>query len=321
MANKTYDIVIVGGGPSGLTAGLYAARGGMKTLLLEKMGCGGQAVITDWIENYPGFPDGIGGFELASKMQEQAKKFGLEIGMEEVVKVENVSEGIFGKNVVTAENTYSATAVVVAAGANFKHLKVPGEMKYLGKSVSYCATCDGPFFKGKDLVVVGGGDSAVQEAMFLTKFASKVTLVHRRERLRAAQSLQDRAKANTKMEFRLNSVVESINGEDTVKSVTLKDVSTGSAQDLAASGVFIFVGQSPNTVFLKDTINMSETGFIVTDENMQTSVKGIFTCGDARKKLLRQVVTACGEGATASFAAQEYVEDAKGTSYDKKPLL
>lgn len=320
MTIKTYDIIVIGGGPSGLTAGLYAARGGMKTLLLERMGCGGQAIITDWIENYPGFPEGISGFELASKMEEQAKRFGVEIVTEEVINIEDVSRAEGGKSVKTTENIFNATAVVIASGANFKKLDVPGEAQLLGKGVSYCATCDGPFFKGKELVVVGGGDSAVQEAIFLTKFASKVTLVHRRERLRAAQTLGDKARANNKMEFKFNTIVEKINGAGSVESITLKNLTDGKTEEYKAQGIFIFVGQEPNTAFLKGALTMDAAGFLLTDENMQSSVPGIFSCGDARKKLLRQVVTACGDGALASFAAQEYVEEVKGTSYDKKPL-
>lgn len=317
MNEKTYDIIIVGGGPAGLTAGIYASRGGMKTLLLEKMGCGGQAVITDFIENYPGFPEGIGGYELAAKMQEQAVKFGLEIAVEEVKSIENVSGSVGGKRVSTSENIYLSTAVVLAVGANFKHLDVPGEWEFTGKGVSYCATCDGPFFKGKEVIVVGGGDSAVQEASFLTKFASKVTIVHRRERLRAARSLQDRAKTNSKIGYRLNTALEKISGAGRVERVTLKNIESGKIEELKADGVFIFVGYIPNTAFLSGLVKADESGFIVTDENLQTSSEGIFACGDSRKKLLKQVVTACGDGALASFAAQEYVELAKGTSYNK----
>ncbi len=315
MTETIYDIIIIGGGPAGLTAGLYASRGGMKTLLLERMGCGGQAVITDHIENYPGYKDGVSGFELASKMQEQAVKFGLEIRTKDVMKIENVSKSHGGKYIRTMENLYSSTAVIIAVGANFKYLKVPGETDFLGKGVSYCATCDGPFFKDKHLVVVGGGDSSVQEAAFLTKFANSVTLVHRRDRLRAAQVLQERVKSNPKVKFRLGSVVERISGSTRVESVTLKDLSTGNAEEYKTDGVFIFVGQTPNTAFLKGDIKMDEAGFILTGDNMQTSSDGIFACGDARVKLLRQVVTACGDGALASYSAQEYVEEIKGISY------
>jgi thioredoxin reductase (NADPH) len=315
MDEKLYDIIIVGGGPAGLTAGIYASRGGMRTLLLERMGCGGQAVITDWIENYPGFVEGISGFELASKMQEQAIKFGLEIKNEEVLKIENDSKSAGGKTIKTHENIYGATAVVIATGANFKHLKIPGEMNFIGKGVSYCATCDGPFFKGKDVVVVGGGDSAVQEASFLTKFANTVTLIHRRDRLRAAQVLRERIKSNPKIKFKLSSIVEIISGTARVESITVKNVLNGNIEEFKTDGVFIFVGQTPNTAFLQGALKTDEAGFIITDASMRTSGDGIFACGDTRVKLLKQVVTACGDGALASFAAQEYVEEVKGTSY------
>jgi thioredoxin reductase (NADPH) len=317
MNEKTYDIIVVGGGPAGLTAGLYAARGGMKALLIEKMGFGGQAVITDFIENYPGFPDGASGYELAAKMQEQAIKFGLETCIEEVKTIENLSGAVNGKKVTTSENTYLASAIVLSTGANFKHLNVPGEDSHIGKGVSYCATCDGPFFKGKDIVVIGGGDSAVQEASFLAKFANSVTIVHRRERLRAAQWLQDRIKSNQKIKYKFNSVVEKITGKECVESVAIKDVNSGKTEEYKTSGVFIFVGHTPNTSFLGSLVKTNEAGYIITDDDMQTSSAGIFACGDSRKKLLKQVVTACGDGAVASFAAQEYVENIKGSSYNR----
>ena len=318
MTKKNYDIIIAGGGPSGLTAGLYASRGGMKVLLLERMGCGGQAVITDWIENYPGFTEGISGFDLASKMRGQAEKFGLEIKNEEVLKIENVAGILGGKTVKTPENEYAATAVVIAVGANFKHLGIPGEMNFIGKGVSYCATCDGPFFRGKHLVVVGGGDSAAQEAAFLTKFAASVTMVHRRDKLRAARVLQERVTSNPKIKLRLGTLIEKISGKSNVENVTLRDVGSGNMEEFKTDGVFIFVGQTPNTAFLQGTVKTDEKGFIVTDADMQTSTAGIFACGDARVKLLRQVVTACGDGALASYVAQEYVEEIKGTSYKKQ---
>lgn len=320
MQQNIYDIIIIGGGPAGLTAGIYAARDGLKALLLERMGCGGQAVITDWIENYPGFPEGINGFELAAKMQEQAKRFGLEIKTEEVVTIENISTALEGKVVNTTENTYKAAAIIIATGANFKPLQVPGEKDFIGKGVSYCATCDGPFFKGKNVTVIGGGDSAVQEAAYLTRFASEVTVMHRRDRLRAAQMLQQRVRSNPKIKFKLNSVVEKIYGKDNVESLVLKNTISGEMEEHKTDGVFIFIGQNPNTGILKGLVAIDERGFIITDEDMRTSSEGIFACGDARKKILRQVVTACGDGALAAFAAQEYIDEIKGTSYDKSQI-
>jgi thioredoxin reductase (NADPH) len=254
-------------------------------------------------------------------MEEQAKKFGLEISLEEVVKIENNSNGLHGKTIKTDENTYKASALIIATGSNFKPLQVPGEKDLIGKGVSYCATCDGPFFKGKKVVVVGGGNSAVQEAAFLSKFALEVTLAHRRDRLRATHLLQERIKSNPKIKFKLNSIVEKIHGKDNVESVILKNTVTGEIEEFKTDGVFIFVGQHPNTVFLKDVVKIDETGYILTDENMSTSAEGIFACGDARKKMLRQVVTACGEGALAYFTAEEYVESVKGTSYNSQPSL
>ncbi|MHB9154398.1 MAG: thioredoxin-disulfide reductase [Endomicrobiales bacterium] len=313
MPEQLYDIIIIGGGPAGLTAGLYASRGGMKALLLEKMGCGGQSMITDWIENYPGFPEGISGFDLASRIEEQARRFGLEVRLEEVTGVMNRS--VPEKAVVTPEDTYVAAALIISSGARHKMLNVPGELELRGRGVSYCATCDGPFFREKDVVVVGGGNSAVQEALFLTKFAKSVTLVHRRDRLRAAKVLQERALAHPKMRFMWNSVVESIGGKDKVEGVRLRNVIDGSTGETAASGVFVFVGLVPNTTILKGLVSMDEAGYISTDDTMKTSTEGIFACGDARIKILRQVVTAAGEGAVAAFAAEEYVENLRGTAY------
>ncbi|MBN1823702.1 MAG: thioredoxin-disulfide reductase [Endomicrobiales bacterium] len=315
VQENNYDIIIVGGGPAGLTAGLYASRSKMRTLLLERMGCGGQNAITDWIENYPGFPEGINGFELASKFEEQARKFGLEIKTEGVISIESTSQDISGKAVRTENGVYAATAVVIAAGASFKNLNVPGEVELRGKGVSYCATCDAPFFKEKDVAVVGGGNSAVQEAVYITRFAKSVTLIHRRDRLRATAILQEKAKNNPKIRFKLESVVKSIQGGEQVESITTENVKTGAKEDLNVQGVFIFIGHVPNTEFLRDTVKKDDSGYILTDENMQTSLSGVFACGDARKKLLRQVVTACGEGAAAAFAAQEYVEEKRGTAY------
>lgn len=311
-----YDIVIIGGGPAGLTAGLYAARARMKTMLVEKMVMGGQAAITETIENFPGFPDGIAGAELTDRMAEQASRFGLEFIDEEVSGIkEKTIETNQGFSVVTGEKEYSTLAIIVATGAEPKKLEVRGEEEFKGRGVSYCATCDGPFFKDLDIIVVGGGDTAVEEALFLTKFGRKVSLVHRRDRLRATKILQERALANPKIEFVWDSVVTAILGQESVEGVTVKNVKMDVEKEIPARGVFVFVGIEPNTQFLHGLVEADGSGYIVTDENMQTSKEGVFACGDARKKLLRQVVTACGEGATAAFAAQHYVEELKGTAY------
>ncbi|RTZ90441.1 MAG: thioredoxin-disulfide reductase [Deltaproteobacteria bacterium] len=307
-----YDIVIIGGGPGGLTAGLYAARGDMKTLLLEKLLPGGQAATTYWIDNYPGFVEGVSGPQLMMSMKDQATRFGLEIKTDEVVGLEFLEDGF---EVVGQEGKYTAHSVIISSGATVAQLGVPGEEKLRGKGVSYCATCDGAFFRNEELVVVGGGDAAVEEGMFLTKFAKKVYIVHRRDRLRAAKAIQERAFKNEKIDFIWDTVVEEILGDQDVEGVRLKNLKTGETRELACKGVFIYVGNVPNSQFLKGKIDMDERGYVLTNDQMETSRKGVFACGDVRKKILRQVVTACGEGATAAFAAQQFVEEKKGIAY------
>jgi len=311
-----FDIAIIGGGPAGLTAGLYAARARMDTIIVEKMMFGGQAAITETIENYPGFPGGIAGADLTNKMKEQAAKFGLGFIDAEVKAIKRHETGNKGFTIITDERELFTRALIIATGADPQKLEVPGESEYEGRGVSYCATCDGPFFRDQDIVVVGGGDTAVEEGLFLTKFGSKVTLVHRRDRLRATKVLQERALANPKLDFAWGSVVTEIVGENSVEGVKIKNVKTGEEKVLPARGVFVFVGIKPNTNFLQGQVEIDKSGYVITDENMQSSVSGIYACGDARKKLLRQVVTACGEGATAAFSAQHYVEQLKGTAYE-----
>ncbi|MFC1500940.1 thioredoxin-disulfide reductase [Elusimicrobiota bacterium] len=306
QANK-YDLIIIGGGPAGLTAGLYASRAKLKTLLLEKMGCGGQVMITDRIENYPGFPDGLSGFELSAKIEEQAKKFGLEVKLEAVKSIQ-VNDL---KTVITDSTKYAASAVIIATGANYRRAGVPGENELIGKGVSYCATCDAAFFKEKDVVVIGGGDSAIQEALFLTKFAKKVKIVHRRDQLRATKILQDRVLANDKIEVLWGSIVTKILGQEKVSGVELKNVKSGKVSSINTDGVFVFIGFVPNTSFVEDILKLTETKHITTDSNMQTPIEGLYACGDVRDKLLKQVVTAAGDGATAAFAAQQYLDKKK----------
>jgi len=311
-----YDVIIIGGGPAGLTAALYTTRARLKTLLLEKMVPGGQAALAWTIENYPGFPEGIGGPELMERIGKQAEKYGLEIKSEEVVKVNLSSEDERSKRklekvVNTEKEEYKTVALIVATGTRLRKLEVPGEERLIGRGVAYCATCDGPLFKNRKVVVVGGGDAAVEEALFLSKFAEKVTLIHRRDKLRASKIMQERAVSNPKLEFLWKSIVTEILGETEVEGVKVRNLETGKDLTLEAKGVFVYIGTVPNTGFLKGVVEMDKEGFIITDENMETSVKGIYACGDVRKKLLRQVVTACGEGATAGVAAGQYVEKYK----------
>jgi len=312
-----YDVIIIGGGPAGLTAGLYTARSGLKTLLLEKVAPGGQAALAWRIENYPGFPEGIDGPELTKRIERQAEKYGLEIKSGEAVKVSLFSEderskGNLEKVIRTEEEEYKTVALIVATGTRPKKLGVPGEERLVGRGVSYCATCDGPLFKSEKVVVVGGGDTAIEEALFLCRFAEKTTLIHRREELRATKIMQDRAVCNPKLEFIWKSAVTEILGETEVEGVKVRNLETGKDLTLEAKGVFVYIGTVPNSEFLKGILEMDEKGFIITDENMETSVSGIYACGDVREKLLRQVVTACGEGATAGVAAGKYVQKWKG---------
>jgi len=312
-----YDIVIIGGGPAGLTAGLYTTRSKMKTLLLEKVAPGGQAALAWTIENYPGFPEGIDGMELMERTRKQAEKYGLEIKSGEVLKVSlsskcERSKGELEKLIKTEQGEYEAVAVIVATGTRPRKLGVPGEERLIGRGVSYCATCDGPLFKNRKVVVVGGGDAAVEEALFLSRFVEKTTLIYRREKLRATKIIQEKAVSHPKLEFIWNSVVTEILGENEVAGIKVRNLETGKDLTLEAKGVFVYIGTLPNTEFLKGIVEMDKEGFIITDENMETSVSGIYACGDVRKKLLKQVVTACGEGATAGFAAGQYVGKWKG---------
>lgn len=305
MNNTNYDCIIIGGGPAGLTAGIYASRAKLKTLLIEKMGCGGNSAITDWIDNYPGFPDGINGFDLASKFEAQAKKFGLEINLDEVTEI---IPGKKEKTVVASSGRYTAKALIIASGSQFKKVNIPGEREFLGKGVSYCATCDAPFFKEKEVAVIGGGDSAIQEAIYLTKFAKKVTVIHRRDKLRATKFLQEKILSNPKAEIAWSSVATKIIGKEKVEAIEIKNVLTEKTSVIKTDGVFVFVGFAPNTAYLGGILKLDEAGCVVTDDKMKTSVEGIYACGDVRKKNLRQVVTAAGDGAAAAFSAQEYLE-------------
>jgi len=308
-----YDAIIIGGGPAGLTAGIYLSRARMDTLLIEKALPGGQAILTEIIENYPGFPHGIAGPELMQKMEEQAVRFGLKIEYGEVTEVKIKKDKV--KIVRINNQEYKTLTIILASGAEASKLKVHGEEELRGRGVSYCATCDAPFFKHQKIVVVGGGDTAIEEALYLTKFVWEVTIIHRRDRLRATKILQERVFVNKKINFAWDSVVTKILGKEKVEGILIQNKKTGEEKEIPCQGVFVFVGNIPNSNFLNELIKLDQKGYILTDDNMMTSQEGIYACGDVRKKILRQVVTACGEGATAAFAAQKYIEEIKGVSY------
>jgi thioredoxin reductase (NADPH) len=305
MSAFDYDLVIIGAGPAGLTAGLYAARARLNVLLLEKAVPGGQIIVTDWIENYPGFPEGISGFDLAEKMKIQADAFDLKMDTAEVHSLALTPDV---KEVVLQDKRIKAKSLIIASGASPKKLGI-GEDRYMGKGISFCATCDAPFFKEKTVVAVGGGDTAVQEAIYLTKFVKKVYLLHRRDELRATKILQERAFANDKIEILWDTVATGVDGFFGIEGVHVKNVKTGEEKTLKADGCFIWVGTLPNTDFLKDAVDTDAYGFIRTDAKMQTSVPGVFAAGDVRDTPLRQVSTAVGDGAIAAVSAEHYLEN------------
>ncbi|MDD3652990.1 MAG: thioredoxin-disulfide reductase [Desulfotomaculaceae bacterium] len=302
---KQRDLVIIGGGPAGLTAGIYAARAALNTVLLERGVPGGLVVSTESIENYPGFIEGINGAELMSRMEDQARRFGLEIASFDV-------NGLYPSGnkfiIKTSSGDITAGAIIIATGVEPSQLHVKGEAELIGRGVSFCATCDGPFFRGKRVAVVGGGDAAVEEAVYLTKFAEKVLIVHRRGELRATRVVQQKAFDNAKVEFIWHNVIDEIHGDDTVEAVTVKDVRDGKKNLIPVDGAFIYVGNVPVSGLVKDLVKLNEQGYIITDENMHTSHPGIFAAGDVRDKLLRQVVTAMADGAIAAVAAEKHLE-------------
>ena len=305
-STNAYEVIILGGGPAGLTAGLYTSRARLHTLLIENALFGGQMTTTEMIDNYPGFPQGVTGDELSRLMEEQAKRFGMETISGEVMEVKLNRDQ---KIVRTHESTLLGDTIIICTGTEYRKLGVPGEKEYAGKGVSYCATCDAAFFKDSEIFVVGGGDSALTEALFLTKFVKGLTIVHRRDALRATKIYQERAMANPKIKFLWNSVIQEIKGDQVARAVLVKNVKTGELKDFNTEGVFLFVGLTPRTEFLKGLVQMDEAGYIVTNDNCEASVKGIFAAGDCRKKLLRQIATGVGDGATAAFAAEKYLEE------------
>lgn len=305
---KPKDVVIIGGGPAGLAAGLYAARAALDVVLIEQAAIGGQAAGTERIENYPGFEEGIGGPELVRRMDEQARRFGLQVlntGVSRLLRMEN------GFAVRTGEGEIITRTVILASGTQPGKLGVKGEDELHGLGVSFCATCDGAFFKGRKVAVVGGGDAAVEEAIFLTRFAEKVYIIHRRGELRATKVLQERAKRNPRIEFIWHSVVEEILGAYFVEGIRIKNVLSGQVEELQVDGVFLYIGSKPNTGLVSDLVELDGQGYVITGENMETSCPGLFAAGDVRKKLLRQVVTAVADGATAAVAAEKYLEGIK----------
>ncbi len=303
---KIYDVVIIGAGPAGMTAAVYTSRGNLSTLMIERGIPGGQMANTEEVENYPGF-EHILGPELSTKMFDHAKKFGAEYAYGDV---QEIIDGEAFKIVKAGGKEYKARAIILSTGAEYKKMGIPGETELGGRGVSYCAVCDGAFFKGKELVVVGGGDSAVEEGVYLTRFASKVTIVHRRDELRAQKILQDRAFANEKIDFIWNHTVKEINEDNgKVGSVTLTSTTDDSEQEFKAQGVFIYIGMLPLTKPFASLGILNENGYIETNDHMQTSIPGIFAAGDVREKTLRQIVTATGDGSIAAQAAQHYIEE------------
>lgn len=304
---ERYDVVIIGGGPAGLTAGIYAGRGQLNTIILEKGLPGGQIAQTEEVENYPGFDEAISGPELSQRMVRQAEKFGAKIVMDEALGIEKVEGGFLVKGY---DKHYFAKALIVASGANPRRLGVPGEDEFYGRGVSTCATCDGFFYRGKEVVVVGGGDAAVEEGMFLTKFAAKVTVIHRRDELRANKEAQKRAFANPKMHWVWDTIVEEVLGENgQVTGVRTRNLKSGETKVIPADGVFIYIGHEPNTGYLQGVIALRESGYIEVRDEIYTSVEGIFAAGDVADEIYRQLGTSVGAGTRAAMAAERYLAE------------
>jgi len=302
--NREYEVVIIGGGPAGLTAGLYTSRARLNSLLIEKGLVGGQIVNAEKVDNYPGFPEGISGLKLGELMHQQATKYGLQTIIAQATGIEPQPKQIVVK---TTEGNFTAKAVIIASGSERRKLDIPGEEKFTGKGVSYCATCDAAFFKGLPVAVVGGGNAAITEALHLTKFAPKVTVIHRRNQLRASRILQEKALSQPKIEFLWDTVAEAIEGENLVTRIKLRQVKTGEKSSLDIAGVFISVGLKPNTDYLKGVLPLDEGGYVITNDKMETEIPGIFAAGDIRRNSTRQAITAAGDGATAAFYAEKFI--------------
>ncbi len=303
---KEYDIVIIGGGPAGLTAGLYAARARNSSLLIERGLIGGMITEAEKVDNYPGFPEGVSGYDLTELMHQQATRYGLETTFAEATSLE-IKEG--RKVIKTDNGNFLARTVIIAGGSERQKLGVPGEKEFTGKGVSYCATCDAPFFSSKAVAVVGGGNAAIYEALHLTKFAARVTVIHRRSQLRATAVVQEKALAEPKIEFLWNTVVEAIEGQDFVQRLRLRQVVTGKKSILEVAGIFIAIGLKPNTDYLRDTLPLDKLGHIITDERMQTKIPGVFAAGDIRHNSIQQAISSAGDGATAAFYAKKFIDE------------
>ena len=312
-ANQSYyDLVVIGGGPAGLTAALYAAREGIETLVIERGGVGGQAAATERIDNYPGFPQGIEGGVLANQMRAQAERFGVEfLSAQAVTGIEAAGDYKYVRTVTGDE--YCSKAILLTTGSRYRRLGVPGEADFIGAGIHFCATCDGPFYKDQEMVVVGGGNSGVEEGLFLTRFASKVTVLEVRDRLGASQVLRDKLDSHPKMDARLRTTVQEFKGNGHLESVVVKDLETGATEELKPGAVFVFIGLDPNTGFLEGIVKLNEWKFIETDETLQTSLEGVFAAGDVRAGSTKQITSAAGEGTTAALMIRQYLEKTQGS--------
>ena len=307
-----YDLIVIGGGPAGLSAALYAAREGIETLIIERSGIGGQAGTTERIDNYPGFAQGIGGAELADAMREHAERFDVEIlPAQTVTSIE--AQGDYKMISTESGDTYCSRSLLLTPGATYRRLNVPGEEDLIGSGIHFCATCDGPFYKGQELLVVGGGNSGVEEGLFLTKFATKVTILEVGERLKASQILQEKAASHPQIEVRLNTTVVEFKGDGKLSSVVIKNTATGETEEVTPGAVFVFIGLLPNTAFVKDSVDLDQWGSISTSPTMETSLEGVFAAGDARSGSTKQVASAVGEGATAALMIRQYLERTQGS--------